>query len=143
MTGQALEIAADLVQQVGGRQARQNEPGWVDGTQVAGAQQPFLADQNEDALSVGVGKDGESMFRLFVDGNILTKIRNTPVPSALTGTAADLSVRRRRQGRQRPCGWNESNPSRFARQPDRRQRRRLSLRGSAFFARDAAACRRG
>ena len=68
---QAVQTTPDLLQQASGGQARQDDPGRVDGVQIAGAQQPFLADQIEDALGVGVGAHGWSMVRLFVECNIL------------------------------------------------------------------------
>jgi hypothetical protein len=63
---QAVEATSDLLQQTSGGQARQDDPGRIDGVQIAGAQQPLLAGQIEDALGVGVGCMDRSMFRLFV-----------------------------------------------------------------------------
>jgi len=60
MTGQAIEAAPDPVQQASGDQARQDDPGRVDGVQIAGAQQSLLAGQIEHALAVRVGGYGRS-----------------------------------------------------------------------------------
>jgi hypothetical protein len=45
-------------------------------SKIAGAKQSLLAGQTEDALGVGVGKHGWSMFLLFVECNTWTKNRN-------------------------------------------------------------------
>ena len=58
MAGQAIEAAPDLVQQASSGQPRQDDPGRVNGVQIAGAQQPLLAGQSEDALDVGTGEHG-------------------------------------------------------------------------------------
>jgi hypothetical protein len=70
MIGQAVETAPDPVQKTSSGQARQDDPGRIDGVQIAGAQQPLLTGQIEDTLGVGVGEHGGSMFRLFVQCNI-------------------------------------------------------------------------
>ena len=44
--------------------------------QIAGAQQPLLAGQIEDALIVGTGEHGWSMFRYFVECNFWKTKRN-------------------------------------------------------------------
>jgi hypothetical protein len=80
---QAVQPASDSVQNASGGQARQDDPGRIDGVQIAGAQQPLLVGQIKDALGVGVGEHGESMFRLFVQCNISTKKRNILMQSCL------------------------------------------------------------
>ncbi|CQR42176.1 protein of unknown function (plasmid) [Thiomonas sp. Sup16B3] len=79
---QTVQATPNLFQQASGGQARQDDPGRIDGVQIAGAQHPLLAGQNEDALSVCVGEHGWSMFRLFVECNRSTKNRSMP---AMTG----------------------------------------------------------
>jgi hypothetical protein len=80
---QAIEAATDLFQLASSGQARQDDPGRVDGAQIAGAQQPLLAGQIEDALGVGVCEHGVSMFQNVVQRNISTKIRNMLVPEPM------------------------------------------------------------
>lgn len=55
---QTVQATPHLLQQTRGGQARQNDPRRTDGVQIAGAQQPLLAGQFEDALSVGTGVHG-------------------------------------------------------------------------------------
>ena len=66
MVGQAVQATPDPVQQASGGQARQNDPGRVDGVQIARAQQSLLAGQIEDALAVRVGGHGRIVFHIFV-----------------------------------------------------------------------------
>jgi hypothetical protein len=73
MTGQAVEAAPKLVQQAVGGQARQDDSGRIDGIKITGAQKPLLAGQIENALSMGEGGHGRSMFRLFSKFNCSTK----------------------------------------------------------------------
>jgi hypothetical protein len=76
---QAVQATPNPVQQTRSGQAGQDDPRRIDGAQIAGAQQPLLAGQTEDALGMGVGKHGRSMFLLFVDCTIWTKYRNSQV----------------------------------------------------------------
>jgi len=66
---QAVQTAPDPFQNASGGQARENDPGRIDGVQIDGAQQPLLAGQIEDALGVGGGEHGVSVFRLFAQCN--------------------------------------------------------------------------
>ena len=64
---QAVQTTPNPFQQTGGGQALQDDPGRIDGVQIAGAQQPPLAGQSEDTLGVDLGGHGPSMFRRFVE----------------------------------------------------------------------------
>jgi hypothetical protein len=77
MAGWAVQATPDPVQQTSGGQACQDDPGHVDGVQIAGAQQPLLAGQIEDALAVGAGGHGRIMFHVFAKCSIWEKNRNT------------------------------------------------------------------
>lgn len=76
-TGWPVQATPDPVQQTSGGQACQDDPGHVDGVQIAGAQQPLLAGQIEDALAVGAGGHGRIMFHVFAKCSIWEKNRNT------------------------------------------------------------------
>ena len=94
MVRQAVEATPDPVQQASGGQARQDDPGRVDGVQIAGAQQTLLTGQIEHALAVGVGGHGSGMFHIFSQCSILEKHRNI----ALLDAAISCHIRRTIRG---------------------------------------------
>ncbi len=75
---------------------RQDDPGRIDGVQIAGAQQPLLAGQIKDALGVGVGEHGEEYVSLIRPKHYLDEKKDQPRAAVFGSVFGDRTADRRR-----------------------------------------------